>query len=60
MVPYSTSHYPASSKLEIEPQPIANYPSLMGSLMQAVKGPNKGKHVARRRKMLWVDEGRGG
>jgi len=54
-----TSPSPSPLKLETKPSPITNYTSLTASLMQAVKGPNKRKHVARRRKMLWVEEGRG-
>ena len=45
--------------LKLSPSPIANYPPPSVSLMQAVKVFNCGKHVARRRKMLWVEEGRG-
>jgi len=54
-----TSLCPAPSKLQTSPSPIANDPSLNASLMNAVKDFNGGKHVARRRKMLWVEEGRG-
>jgi len=45
--------------LKLNPSPITNYASRNTSLMLAVKGSNKGKHVARRRNMLWVEEGRG-
>ena len=41
------------------PSAIAKYPSLSTSLMLTVKGSNRGKHVSHRRKLLWVEEGRG-
>ena len=48
--------------LKLNPRLITNYPSgpsLDASLMQAVKDSKGGNHVARQRKMLWVEEGRG-
>ena len=55
-----TSHYPENLKLKVlNTILIINYPSFNTSLMQAVKGSNGGKHVARGRKLLWVEEGRG-
>jgi len=45
--------------LKLNPSLITNYTSRNTSLMLAVKGSNKGKHVARRRKTLLVEEGRG-
>jgi len=54
-----TSCYRASSKLETEPRAITNYLSLNASLMQAVEESNGGKDVARRQKMLWIEESRG-
>jgi len=41
--------------LKLNPRAIANN----ASLMQAVKDSKGGNHVARQRKMLWVEEGRG-
>ena len=50
--------------LKPNPSPIVSYPSLnaslTASLMQAVKGLNKGKHVPHRQNLSWVKESRGG
>jgi len=45
--------------LKLNPSAITDYPFLNASLMQAIKDTNKGKHVAHRRNLLWVEEGRG-
>jgi len=55
---------PVSRLIHYSPVPLflletSNYTSCNTSLMLAVKGSNKRKHVARRRKMLWVEDGRG-
>ena len=50
---------PSPRNLELNPNPTTNYPSPTAPPMQAVKGSEGVKHVARRRKMLWVEEGRG-
>ena len=42
-----------------ELSPIINYPSFNALLMQAFEDSNKGNQAERRRKMLWVEEGRG-
>ena len=44
-------------RLELNPSATTSYPPPDAPLM-AVKGSNKGKHVARRQKLSWDEEGR--
>ena len=51
---------PRDLKLNVlNPSAITDYPSLNASSMQAIKDINKGKHVARRQNLSWVEERRG-
>jgi hypothetical protein len=51
--------HPRNRKQNPIPIPTTDYPSLNASLMQAIEVFNGGKHMARRRKMLWVEASRG-
>jgi len=55
---------PVSRLIHHSPVPLfllktSNYTSCNTSLMLAVKGSNKRKHVAHQQKMLWVEDGQG-
>ena len=59
LIRHSLVATPPTRNSKLNPSAITNYPSLNASLMQAIKDTNEGKHVPRRRELLWVEEGRG-
>ena len=59
LIPHSPVASLPPRTLKLNPRLIPNYPYLYTLLMEADKDFNGGMHVPSRRKMMWVEEGRG-